>query len=82
MPRRGAPQAHGPGSEEAALADDPETENTESSCDTLVLSHFLQVTLAEDEFTTLSNFVPHSRHSYSKMGIAGLAFGGSEQFSI
>ncbi len=73
MPRRGAPHAHGPGSAAAVLAEDPETAKTESSCETFVLSHFLHVTFADDALTTRSNFVPHSRHSYSKMGIGGLA---------
>jgi|GEM_PF-1548247 hypothetical protein len=70
MPRRGAPQAHGPGSVEA-LADGPDTANTESSFVTCVLAHFWQVTEFDEELTSFSNLAPHSLHSNSKIGMAG-----------
>lgn len=73
MPRLGAPQAQGPGSAAADLAEGPETAKTESSCFTLPLSHFLQDTAVEDEATIFSNLVPQSLHWYSKMGIGGFA---------
>ena len=69
MPRRGAPQAHGPGSVEC-VGDGLDTANTDSSFDTRVLEHFLQVAELEEEATIFSNFVPHSRHSNSKIGIS------------
>ena len=73
MPRLGAPQAQGPDSVAADLAEGPETAKAERSCVTLPLSHFLQVTAVEDEATIFSNLVPQSLHSYSKMGMGGLA---------
>jgi hypothetical protein len=70
MPRRGAPQAlQGPGCDEKVLSD-PDTAKVESSFSTCELSHCLQVTEAAlAELTILSNFVPQSRHWYSKIGI-------------
>jgi hypothetical protein len=73
MPRRGAPQPHGPGSDEAYFADDPETAKMESIFSTFPLSHFLQVTWLVAELTIFSNLVPQSRHWYSKIGIRHLA---------
>jgi len=72
MPRRGAPQAQGPGSDEA-LADGPDTANTESSFVTCVLAHFWHVTEFDEELTSFSNLAPHSLHSNSKIGTAGLS---------
>lgn len=70
MPRRGAPQAHGPasGTDEPGR-EDAETANTESCCTTLSPVHWLHTTFARGELTSFSNFVPQSRHSYSKMGM-------------
>src|SRR5689334_17699512 len=82
MPRLGAPQAQGPGSDAAGLADDPETAKTESICVTLELAHFLQVTGLEEEATIFSNLVPQSLHSNSNMGMGGLSSYFCDSFNI
>jgi hypothetical protein len=82
MPRRGAPQPHGPGSAAANLADEPETAKTESIFFTLPLSHFLQVTRLDEEATIFSNLVPQSLHWNSKMGMGDLACRFRDHFNI
>jgi hypothetical protein len=74
MPRRGAPQGQGPGSDTADALAAPETAKTERSLSTLRLAQFLQVTCEEPLETIFSNFVPHSRQQYSKMGMNFLPF--------
>jgi hypothetical protein len=70
MPRSGAPQApQGPESKEAFEPELRVTAKTESNWSTCLLSQFLQVTSVAEEPTILSNFVPHSRHRYSKIGM-------------
>jgi len=69
IPRRGAPQAQGPGSEAMALGEAPDTAKTESCLSTRSLSQLLQVMRLEEERTILSNVVPQSRHLYSNIGI-------------
>ena len=71
MPRRGAPQPHGPGSA-AALAvmePPPATANTESCFSTFLLPHDLHTMGVVDDLTMASKSLPHSRQRYSKIGI-------------
>jgi hypothetical protein len=69
MPRRGAPQAHGPGSDDKPPRALPETAKVERSWATLRLEHLLHVTSSVADGTNFSNLAPQSRHSYSKIGI-------------
>jgi hypothetical protein len=69
MPRRGAPHAHGPGSEDNRPSLTPETAKAERSWATRGLEQLLQVTFSVRDGMNFSNLAPQSRHSYSKMGI-------------
>jgi hypothetical protein len=53
---------------------DAPTAKAESSLSTCGLSQLLHMTSVTEAAWIFSNFAPHSRHRYSKMGIAILRF--------
>ena len=71
MPRRGAPQGHGPASATvvAVELEEADTAKTESNCSTLRLWQLSQTTFSAAVRTIFSNWAPHSRHRYSKIGM-------------